>query len=147
MQEGEIIDGNYIFVINGIPRDWSPNSQAVAVGCWMFALSLTGFVPPLEFIFRYFAVVRYVTFVFGTFTYSNLRGILLDGRWLCALAAVVVALSFANFSLLLACFHAVRDQHALFDHFMRDPMWSPDGKLPAFVGASEVHFQTLTSAM
>lgn len=66
---------------------------------------------------------------------------MLDGRRLFALGTVVVALSFMHVFLLLEAVHAVHDQHLAFDQFVRDPMWSSDGSLPAFVGTAKVRPQ------
>lgn len=50
--------GVYLFAVNGMPKNWSPGWQKFMVAFWMFALSLTCIVSPVEFIFRYFLVVK-----------------------------------------------------------------------------------------
>lgn len=51
-------DGTYIFIMNGFPKDFSPEWQRVFVAVWMFGISLTCIVSPIEFIFRYLRVVK-----------------------------------------------------------------------------------------
>lgn len=52
-------DGVWIFVVNGFPRHSSPAMQKIAVGVWVFSLASTFTVSPIEFVFRYFLVVKY----------------------------------------------------------------------------------------
>lgn len=57
-QELEFSEGHYIFVINGVPRNWDRVWQLAVVAFWQFTLGLTSYGAPIEFIFRYMAVVR-----------------------------------------------------------------------------------------
>lgn len=55
-------EGVYIFVVNGIPKDMSPAIQRLTVWVWNGAAASAIMVAPIEFIFRYFLVVRYSLF-------------------------------------------------------------------------------------
>lgn len=50
--------GNYIFIVNGLPKHWALHWQIFSFATWIFFLSLTGYVAPIEFIFRYMLVVK-----------------------------------------------------------------------------------------
>lgn len=58
LEEVMFAEGIYLIVVNGIPRNWSPEYRVIAAGAWFLPLHLSIFMPPIDFIFRYFLVVR-----------------------------------------------------------------------------------------
>ncbi|KAH7714843.1 hypothetical protein AAVH_17791 [Aphelenchoides avenae] len=120
--EIEINEGYYIFVINGLPKDWPYQAQVFAVACWNATISITGFVASIEFIFRYFLVVK---------------GRLLNIKQILGLCTIVALCSLADaVCYALACV-AVPQQQEMFGRLMDDPMWVTDGHPPVFIGADK----------
>lgn len=60
-QELEMNGGVYIFIVNGIPKDFSPALQHLTVWFFNGAISSAMMVAPIEFIFRYCLVVKWVS--------------------------------------------------------------------------------------
>ncbi|KAH7697140.1 hypothetical protein AAVH_35779, partial [Aphelenchoides avenae] len=120
--EVEMNQGNYIFIVNGLPKHWSLQWQIFSFATFIFFLSLTGYVAPIEFIFRYVLVVKGVT----------LSALHLAGM---ALFVIVLSLIHAIF-VFLAC-STVPDPQAAFAHLMTDPMWTMNGEKAAYFGADK----------
>lgn len=117
--------GTYIFIINGeLPKGLSQEWQKFFVGLWMFAMSLTCIVSPVEFIFRYLLVVKEYTVSYA---------------WLIVMAGVVVLVSLCNSAFLYAAVDSVRDYNATFGHLMSDEMWTDqNGGRAVYYGAHTV---------
>lgn len=54
-------EGAFIFVVNGIPKNLSPALQRLTVCVFSTATASAIMVAPVEFIFRYCLVVKWVT--------------------------------------------------------------------------------------
>ncbi|KAH7716222.1 7TM GPCR protein [Aphelenchoides avenae] len=120
--ELEMNDGVYIFVVNGIPKHFSEEVQKAAVGIFLYSCASVYLVSPIEFIFRYFLVVR---------------GHILKYWQLLLLASCTVLLSIKIGMFLYLAVQSVDDHEAAFGHLMTDPMWYDDGRKVIFFGADK----------
>ncbi|KAH7701319.1 hypothetical protein AAVH_31550, partial [Aphelenchoides avenae] len=116
--EHEFNDGNYIFIINGVPKNWGKTGQMLSVAVWVGLCSSSGYVAPIEFIFRYVLVVK---------------GRVLKMKELLGMALVVAMLgTISGVFIYLSC-DAIPDQGAAFGYIMSNPMWiNGDGTNNAF---------------
>ncbi|KAH7724234.1 Protein Y9C9A.5 [Aphelenchoides avenae] len=118
--ELEIDDGNYIFIINGLPKNWSREAQQLSAAGFVFLCSLAGYVAPIEFTFRYMLVVK---------------NRLLKAWELTAMSLFVVLLGIVSGSFIYLTCDAVPDHNATFGHLMSHPMWmNEDGTVPPYFG-------------
>ncbi|KAH7702290.1 hypothetical protein AAVH_30561, partial [Aphelenchoides avenae] len=118
--ELEINDGNYIFIINGMPKNWSREAQQLSAAGFVFLCSLAGYVAPIEFTFRYMLVVK---------------NRLLKAWELTAMSLFVVLLGIVSGSFIYLTCDAVPDHSATFGHLMSHPMWTnEDGTVPPYFG-------------
>ncbi|KAH7711727.1 hypothetical protein AAVH_20970 [Aphelenchoides avenae] len=56
----ELNSGVYIWAINGVIKDFSPGVQKIVMSLWIVSCCGACLVSTIEFIFRYFLVVKYV---------------------------------------------------------------------------------------
>ncbi|KAH7725160.1 hypothetical protein AAVH_07207 [Aphelenchoides avenae] len=115
--------GVYFFVVNGVPKDWTPEGQKFMVAIWMFILSTTCMVSPVEFIFRYFLVVKNFTMGYKHVFY---------------MACVVVLLSLNNSVLVFLAITRVEDDNAAHNQLMSDAIWWHEGYRPPVYSATKV---------
>ncbi|KAH7700753.1 hypothetical protein AAVH_32123, partial [Aphelenchoides avenae] len=115
--EFEINDGVYIFVINGVLAEYSEPVRKLALTAWTSSLNCTFVVSPIEFIFRYFLVVRNTAL----------------SHWQLTLITCVVCLSS---SVIGICTYlgisSVPDHDASFGSLMNHEMWHPEGESLVF---------------
>ncbi|KAH7716223.1 7TM GPCR protein [Aphelenchoides avenae] len=121
--ELEMNEGVYIFVVNGFPKDMSPAIQRLTVWVWNGAAASAIMVAPIEFIFRYFLVVRDV--------------ILLPWQLL-AMAGVVALMGFVDSMFLYLAVVSVPDHNETFGQLMSHPVWKDEkGQTALFFGADK----------
>ncbi|KAH7696253.1 hypothetical protein AAVH_36679, partial [Aphelenchoides avenae] len=105
--ELEFNEGIYLFVVNGVVKDF-PRLAVISSGVWVLACVCACLVSTIEFIFRYFMVVRRHTLNWWQLTL--------------AMSTIVACGSFDGW-----CFYkamdSVEDPAAEFGHLMTNPMW------------------------
>ncbi|KAH7702496.1 hypothetical protein AAVH_30345, partial [Aphelenchoides avenae] len=110
----ELNSGVYIWAINGFIKDCSPGVQKLAMSLWITSCCAACLVTTIEFIFRYFLVVRR-----HTLTYMQL------------LLCVGVILACGSFDAMwfYMAMNSVEDHAAEFGHLMTHPMWHEGGSV------------------
>ncbi|KAH7710824.1 hypothetical protein AAVH_21878 [Aphelenchoides avenae] len=121
--EMEMNGGVYLYVINGIPTNWSRTWQKAAIAAWIFACASATLVPVIEFTFRYFLVVKHY----------------LLGIWqLLGLAAIASICAFIDAMFFFFAMGSEEDHVAAFGHLMASPIWTSEGRKVVYYGADKV---------
>ncbi|KAH7719270.1 hypothetical protein AAVH_13242, partial [Aphelenchoides avenae] len=110
----EYNEGVYIFVINGVVKDFPPVVHKAAMGLWVLACCAAVLVSTMEFIFRYFMVVHRHTL-----------------KWWQLLLSMSIIITCGSFDgwLFYKAMDSTEDHKAVFGHLMSHPMWHEGEKM------------------
>ncbi|KAH7698374.1 hypothetical protein AAVH_34533, partial [Aphelenchoides avenae] len=121
--ELEMNEGVYIFIINGIPKDFSPELQRLTVWVFIGACASAILMSPIEFIFRYCLVVKKYP---------------LRAWQLLAMGGAVALTGFVDSMFLYLAVLSVPDHNEAFSRLMSHPMWrNENGETALFFGADK----------
>ncbi|KAH7696492.1 hypothetical protein AAVH_36437 [Aphelenchoides avenae] len=120
----ELNSGVYIWGINGFIKDCSPRVQKLAMSLWIVSCCAACLVSTIEFIFRYFLVVRRHALKYWELSFC-----------------VCIILTCGSFDAMwfYMAMDSVEDHVAEFGHLMSHPMWHEGGSV-LYYGADIVAF-------